>query len=275
MKTNKIALITSFAFLLSCGETTPSSESKSKEFNEISNEEGFAEKHEIPKEVEVSSKGEMIKVNVDGGGEANIYKITKDGAKNYLFVVHEWWGLNDHIKNEADRLYEELNLNVIALDLYDSKVATTREKAGEYMQAAKEERLTSIINAVLETLPSDAKIGTIGWCFGGGWSLKTALLAKDKTAACVIYYGMPVDDKEILSTLNSDALFIYADEDKWITPEVAKTFETNMNAVNKKAIVKGFHADHAFANPSSERYNSDAATEANQIALNYLKERMQ
>jgi len=50
-------------------------------------------------------------------------------TKKYLFVIHEWWGLNDYIKQEAEKLQKELGVNVIALDLYDGKVTSDPKTA--------------------------------------------------------------------------------------------------------------------------------------------------
>ena len=148
-------------------------------------------------------------------------------TNKYLFVIHEWWGLNDHIKKEAEIWFKKLgDINVLALDLYDGLVAKTGEKAREYMQGAKEERIVEIIDAVIASLPNEAEIGTIGWCFGGGWSLKQ--LFDQKAKACVMYYGMPIENVEELKNLNSDVLFIYGKEDQWINEEVALKFQENM-----------------------------------------------
>ena len=125
-------------------------------------------------------------------GSAYVLKAPEEGS-DYLFVIHEWWGLNDHIKQEAERLQAELggNINVMALDLYDGKVATTREDASKYMQASTEERGAAIIQGAINHAGTTAKIATVGWCFGGGWSLKSSILAGEQGAGCVITTECP------------------------------------------------------------------------------------
>lgn len=267
--------------LIACGG--PKEEKKADEekktdteaFSELADEEGFAEKHDEPLEIEVDALGEMRKVATANGDDASIYVVEKEGATNYVLVLHEWWGLNNHIINEADKLYEKLgNVNVIALDLYDGKLATDRETAGKYMQGADENRINDIVKSTINQLPADAKVATIGWCFGGGWSLKTALAAGDRTVATVMYYGMPVEDVEKLKELNSDVLFVWPSQDQWINEGVVNKFKTNMASADKELEVLTFDADHAFANPSSEKYIETAAQEANAAALGYLKERL-
>jgi carboxymethylenebutenolidase len=160
---------------------------------------------------------------------------------------------------------------VIALDLYDGKVATTQQEAGKYMGEAKEERIRAIIKGALDYVGPKAKIGTIGWCFGGGWSLQTALMAGKQTSACVMYYGMPETDVDKLKAINGPVLGIFAKKDGWINPDKVKEFEANMKKVAKKLTVKMYDADHAFANPSNPKFDKEAAADAHKAALAFLK----
>lgn len=260
-------------YFLSCqNNQTESTKTATEEFAALADAPGFNESHDEPKNRSLEELGEMVKIPVSQGEQANAYLLKNENPTNkYLLVIHEWWGLNNHIKAEADQWFEKLgDVNVIALDLYDGKVATTREKAQEYMQGADENRIESIIKGVLDYIDKDAEVATIGWCFGGGWSLRTALLAGNKTKACVMYYGMPVDDEEKLAGMNSEVLFIYGKKDQWINESVASKFEENMKNVGKNIKVLPFDADHAFANPSSERFNEAAAKEANAAAYDFL-----
>ena len=101
-------------------------------------------------------------------------------------MIQEWWGLNDYIKRESDNISTELgNVNVLALDLYDGMVAATPDSAMKLVQAVKTERLENIIKGALGYAGPKAKIYTIGWCFGGMWSLQTALLAGKQAVGCV------------------------------------------------------------------------------------------
>lgn len=271
-----IGVLIFLGLLASCTGTGGSEDSSSEEFVNISKEDGFSEKHAEPEDLAAAYNGKMITISVEGQENASAYQLVNENETvNYLFVIHEWWGLNEHIKMEADRLFENLeNVNVIALDLYDGKVAKTREKAQEYMGSADEARILSIIDAAIAALPANAKIATIGWCFGGGWSLRAALRAGNQSVACVMYYGMPIKDVDKLKKLNSAVLFIYGTQDQWINKDIATAFQENMQDANKNLEVLSFDADHAFANPSGDHYEEDAAQAANEKAIDFLKERL-
>ncbi|NME67290.1 dienelactone hydrolase family protein [Flammeovirga aprica] len=247
-----------------------------RKFALFTEEAEFRKAHAMTRELNTQKfSGKRISFDVAGGKKGEAYFVSsKKKSNKYLFVFHEWWGLNDYVRNESDRLSKELkDVNIIALDLYDGKVGTTREEASKYMKACDPERAASIVNGAMAYVGKDAKIATIGWCFGGGWSLQSALLLKQQAVGCVIYYGMPVQDVERLSELNCDVLGIFGEEDKWINPDVVAEFEGQMKEADKGLTVKMYKANHAFANPSSDRYMEADAQNANKEALMYLKKR--
>lgn len=183
----------------------------------------FQSAHESPLPFTyTSSNGTAIQFKSSDGTMGSGFEIkASKSTKNYVFLIHEWWGLNDYMKQEAENLQKELgNTNVIAIDLYDGKVATNPADAGKIMGEVKGERATAIINGALAYAGKDAKIFTIGWCFGGGWSLQASLLAGKQASGCVMYYGQPEKDQTKLKSLNTDVLFIAAKKDQWINPEV-------------------------------------------------------
>ncbi len=243
-------------------------------FNDNSEDRNFKSKHELKSYSGPELKGKMIDIQIDGEDPAMVYALlSKKETNKYLFVFHEWWGLNDHIKGEADKYFSSIDdINVIALDLYDGKVATTREQAGEYMQSAQQERIFKIINAANVWTEEDSKITTIGWCFGGGWSMQSAIAVGTKAAGCVVYYGMPENDATKIKSLTCDVLGIFAEEDKWINHTVVSEYETAMNEAGKKYETHWFNASHAFANPSNKLYNEKFAAQANKMALIYIKQ---
>ncbi len=251
--------------------------SATQKFAMLASDKKFVMAHPLPLKYHFQSDiGKSITYNTPDGKTANAFFFkAKHPTNNYLLVVHEYWGLNDWVKKESEKLYNDLgDVNVIDLDLYDGKVATTREDAGKYMQAVKDDRADAIIEGAINYAGPKARIATIGWCFGGGWSLQTALLAGKQAIACVMYYGMPEQDVNKLKTLHCDVLGNFAAKDQWINPKVVAKFEQDMKAAGKKLTVHEFDADHAFANPSNPKYSSPATTEAYGYTLAFLKPRL-
>lgn len=258
-------------------DSADATEETADDMGQFADDQEFKDAHQEPLEIAPPENGEMISFDTPDGSKGSAFEIIPENPDgSYLLVIHEWWGLNDHIKWEAGRLAEGLqNVTVLALDMYDGKVATNRDQAGEFMQAVKEPRAESIIQGALNYIGGEAKIGTIGWCFGGGWSLRASIMAKDQGAACVMYYGMPIQEADKLAPIEADILGIFARQDGWITPEVVNKFESLAKATGESIEIHQYDAAHAFANPSnSEAYDEEATAEANALALSFLKERL-
>jgi carboxymethylenebutenolidase len=251
--------------------------SATESFAQLASSKEFVLSHPLPLPFTFTSEnGNAITFKAPDGTDAYGWEIkAKQPTNNYLFVIHEYWGLNDYIKKESEILWNDLgNVNVIALDLYDKKIATTREDAGKFMQAVTTERASAIINGAINYAGANAKIYTIGWCFGGGWSLQATLLAGKQAYGCVMYYGMPEKDADKLKTLHADVLGLFANKDQWINPKVVDDFVADMKKADKKLIVKRYDANHAFANPSNPAFDKDAKADAYQTTLSFLKARI-
>src|SRR5581483_3521874 len=172
-------------------------ESATHQFAMLASNKTFVMYHANPKPYQFQTTiGKAITYKAADGTDANAFEFkAKKPTNNWLLVVHEWWGLNDYVKHESEKLYNDLgNVNVLDLDLYDGKIATTREDAGQLMQTVKEDRAEAIIKGAIAYVGPKAHIATIGWCFGCGWSLQTSLMAGKQDVACVMYYGMPEQD---------------------------------------------------------------------------------
>lgn len=251
--------------------------SATQQFAMLASNKAFVMYHKNPRKFHFQSNiGKAIIYKTPDGKTADAFELkAKTPTNNYLLVIHEWWGLNDYIKQESEKLYKDIgNVNVLDLDLYDGKIAATREEAGKYVQTVTDERAQAIIKGALAYIGPKARVATIGWCFGGGWSLQTALMAGKQNVACVMYYGMPEKDINRLKTLNADVLGNFANKDKGITPAVVAKFAGDMKAAGKKLYLHQYNADHAFANPSNPVYDSKATKEAYGYTLAYLKERL-
>lgn len=251
-----------------------------KKFAAFTQFEEFNAEHPSPREYEHVSAagGEMVKLKCPDGTEANAFFIKSQKPSNrWLLVFQEWWGLNDNVKRECEDFYNALgDVNVLAVDMYDGKVATDRQNAGKYMSEFKQERGDLIIRGAIAFAGPAAKIGTVGWCFGGGQSLLASLLAGKQAAACVMYYGMPVEDVNILKTLQCDVLNIWGSQDQWINKSVMDKFEANMKTAGKNLTIKTYDANHGFANPSNPMgaFNEAAYKDAFKATTEFLKAKL-
>ncbi len=258
---------------ISCCSTT----SATAEFAALGGNAMFVSLHEAPAPFTGKlENGKMISFTTSDGKDGQAYFVRSPKKTNkVLLVFQEWWGLNDYIKQKAEELQKELgNVNVYALDLYDGKVATDPNEAGKIMMTTSEERIRAIIEGAIRHVGPKAKIATIGWCFGGGWSLQASLMAGKQAIGCVMFYGMPEKNIEKLKTLHADVLGLFALQDKNITPAVVDAFQQNMKAAGKHLEVKSYNAVHAFANPSNPKYDKEAAADANARALAFLKKHL-
>lgn len=246
-------------------------------FAMLTQDQHFVDTHLDPNPFTLENKmGKDISFKTKDGKDGHAYEIKAATATNkYVFVIHEWWGLNDYIKQEAEKIYKTLgNVNVIAIDLYDQKVAAVKDSAAKYMQSVKTERAESIINGVLNYVGKGANIATIGWCFGGGWSMQSTLLAGNQSKACVMYYGAPEENMDKIKTLNAPVFFVWPEQDQWINKAMVTKFESNMKAANKSVEVKAYNADHAFANPSNPKYSKAFADDAFNLSMGFIKKNL-
>ncbi len=196
-----------------------------------------------------------------------LYTPTGKGLFPAIVVVHEWWGLNDWVKEQASTLSDE-GYVTLAVDLYRGKVATTPEMAHEIMRGVPEDRAKRDLHAAMEFLKSQPnvrknRIGSIGWCMGGGYALDVALQEPD-LAATVINYGHLATDPEALKKIHAAILGSFGGQDRGITPDDVHKFEQTMKQLGKKIDIKIYSdAGHAFENPNNKTgYRADDAADA-------------
>jgi carboxymethylenebutenolidase len=195
-----------------------------------------------------------------------------------VVIIHEWWGLNDNIKEMADELAGE-GYVVLGADLYSGEVATDPNRARELSSSVRENPQQAIMNLqsavqYLASLPNvnSSRIAALGWCFGGGQSLQLALNSEQHPlAATVIYYGSLVNDTSELSKIKWPVLGIFGDQDSSIPVDSVKAFARGLNetgVTNEIYIYPG--VGHAFANPSGDNYAPQETADAWQKTLTFL-----
>lgn len=211
-------------------------------------------------------------VNYSESNTGYLAKPVSDESFPGIIMIHEWWGLNDNIKDMAKKLASH-GYVVLAVDLYDGNVATTSEEARQLVSSFDKnngiQNMDSAISYLYDNY-SPESLGSIGWCFGGGQSLNLAL-NNPSLGATVIYYGSLVTDSESLSVIHWPVLGIFAELDKGITTNTVHDFENSLNELgieNEIIIYPG--VDHAFANPSNMSYAPEESQNAWQKTLEFL-----
>jgi carboxymethylenebutenolidase len=209
--------------------------------------------------------------------QALIYTPDGKGPFPGILVIHEWWGLNDWVKDQASKL-SDLGYVALAVDLYRGKVATTADEAHEIMRGVPDDRAARDLHAAFEFLKSQPnvkrdRIASIGWCMGGGYSFNVALQEPTLTAD-VINYGHLATEPESLKKINASILGIFGGQDRGIPVEDVRKFEQTMKHLGKKVeIVIYPNAGHAFENPNNKAgYRPDDAADAWKRTVKFLAE---
>ncbi len=199
-----------------------------------------------------------------------------EGPFPTVVLIHEWWGLNDQIKAVAAELAEQ-GFMALAVDLYGGGVAETREEAmalkNSVDPAAATETLVGWIDWLRNHSRGNGRVATLGWCFGGGWSLDASLATP--VDATLIYYGDVSRTAEQLASLQGPVMGHFGTLDKSIDEAMVGGFERAMAAAGKGQLkVHWYVADHAFANPTGARYDETNAALSWSRSLAFLHQHL-
>jgi carboxymethylenebutenolidase len=211
--------------------------------------------------------------------QAVLYTPHGKGPFPGIIVIHEWWGLNDWVKEQASKLADQ-GYEALAIDLYRGRVATTPDQAHEIMRGVPEDRAKRDLDAAFQYLSSQSnvkkdRIAAIGWCMGGGYSLDVAL-QEPTLAADVINYGHLATDPEAIAKIHAPILGLFGGQDRGITPDDVHKFETSMKKADKKIEVKIYDdAGHAFENPNNkDGYRAADAADAGSRTVTFLADNL-
>ena len=222
-----------------------------------------------PTEVSYKSGDETVK--------GLLYTPVGKGPFPAIVVIHEWWGLNDWVKEQASKLAAQ-GYAALAIDLYRGKVADNSDAAHELSRGVPEDRALRDLHAAVEFLKSQPnirkdRIASIGWCMGGGYSLDVAL-QEPTLAATVINYGHLSTDPAAIQKIHAAILGNFGAQDKGITPDDVKKFEEALKQAGKRADIKIYpDAGHGFQNPTNKNgYRAADAADAWQRTVKFLNE---
>ena len=215
---------------------------------------------------------ETVSIDAAHGPVSAALALPEETPAGAVLLIHEWWGLNDQIKAVAAELARE-GYVALAVDLMDGQVATTPEQARAQTQALVPEEAAQTLAAWIDWLRAHPattdRVATIGWCFGGAWSLNASLATP--VEGTVIYYGRVPDDPDVLAPLRGPVLGHFGTEDQFITRPMVEGFEMAMVEADKPFEIFWYEANHAFANPSGARYDEADAQLAWQRTLDFLR----
>jgi carboxymethylenebutenolidase len=185
-----------------------------------------------------------------------------EGPFPALIVIHEWWGLNDRIKDDADS-FADNGYAALAVDLYNGKTASNPKEASQLAGSVSPNKaVPNLIDAFnyIKNLPEvdSERIGSIGWCFGGGYSLQAALNIPG-LSACIVAYGRLAESPDEIKKISCPVLGIFAEKDPNITPAKVKNFEKILNDEGKEnKIIIYPNVSHAFMNPDNKNVYDDS-----------------
>jgi len=210
-------------------------------------------------------------------GETTAFAVAPDNADGTkaVIVIQEWWGLNDHIKDIAER-YADEGFLAIAPDLYRGKLATNPEEAGAMMQSLKiEDGLDTIKNAIdaARAKYGTAHFGITGFCMGGTYALRAACELEGLSAAAPFYGDVPEED--ILKNLATPTIFVSATKDQWINGEKVGYHEEMTEKYELPVTSVRYEADHAFFNNTRpEVYDEAAASDAWALVTGFFNDKL-
>lgn len=200
----------------------------------------------------------------------------EEGQYPGVVMIHEWWGLNDNIKDMAKQLASE-GYNVLAVDLYNGEVAQTPDQARALTGGINQAEAVQNMQAAVDFLQAQnsSKIASLGWCFGGRQSVELATSGEQLDATIVYYGGGMATSTEQLAPINWPVLGVFGDQDQSIPVAMVNDFEQSLNTLNIENEIYMYEGvGHAFANPSGGNYAPEPTMDAWEKTLSFLEKHL-
>src|SRR6059058_2308026 len=214
-------------------------------------------------EEETIVRVETLNLNTTLGATTAFVDRPEQDSEAGVLLIHEWWGINQHIRDIASR-YAAEGYNCVAPDLYRGRVAADTEEASALMQAlAIEDGIETIRKAMAaaEETYGIKRFAINGFCMGGTFALRAACEMPELKAAAPFYGDIPEED--VLQKLRVPTLFIAGKRDAWINPEKVNDLKEAVKKSNLPIETMSYDADHAFFNDTRpEVYDAAAAADA-------------
>ena len=214
------------------------------------------------------------------------------GPHPALIVIQEWWGVDDHIKDVTNRFARE-GYASLAVDMYSyagNKITKDADEAARIMEGLRYDTamryLADGVNYLKDAdFAHSDRIGVVGFCMGGGYSLLMSCQNRDIKAA-VAFYGQIVNDQpteknpvnpiDLVPQMSCPLYYIHAGNDEWITLEHANRLRDAMKEANKEGEVRSYPGvPHAFFNDTQpDIYRPDDARDAWRRTLTFFRQRL-
>jgi carboxymethylenebutenolidase len=227
----------------------------------------------------ISSASEETVSFRSGTENVSAFLVKPDGPGPFpaVIVLHEWWGLDTWIKDQARALSKE-GYAALAVDLYRGKVTASQEEAHQLMMGTPIDRQTRDLKAAFAWLAArkdvvKTKIAALGFCMGGRNAF-TLAIEEPTLAAAIVYYGAPPTDPASIAKIRAPMLGNFGGDDEGPSPAQAKEFEAAARKAGKIFDLKVYSgAPHAFANPGNpwKGYRKDAANDAWNRTTSFLR----
>jgi carboxymethylenebutenolidase len=220
-------------------------------------------------------KGRMVQFSSNSGTTPGYLSIPEKGSGPAVVVIQEWWGLVDHIKDVCDRFAAE-GYVALAPDLYHGETTKSPDEAGKMMMSLKIDQAEKDLRGAVDFLlgleaTTGDKVGIVGFCMGGAFSLYAAS-KNDKVGACVVFYGIHPNVKPDLQNLKAPVLGIYAEHDQSTPPEAVRDLEEKLKALGKSVEMHIYpNVGHAFFNDTRPQvYDARSAEHAWRRTIEFL-----
>ena len=218
---------------------------------------------------------DSLSFDTANGATTSYVAIPDSDTSKAVLVIQEWWGVNDHVKDIANRWAAE-GFIAIAPDLYRGKVATNAEEAGKMMHALEiPDGMDTIKNALDKARDAYdlTHFGINGFCMGGTYSLRAACELEGLSAAAPFYGDVPEED--VLKKLTVPTIFVSGTKDKWINPEKVAALEDAVERYELPLTSVKYEADHAFFNNTRpEVYDETSARDAWALIVGFFNDKL-
>ena len=208
------------------------------------------------------------------------FVIPEDMVELYpgIILIHEWQGLNDDMRALADRLAGE-GFIVLAIDLYGGRSASTPTEARALMVEVLENQQFATDNirqaAQWVRMAGAPRVATVGFGFGGGWSLNAAVQLESELDAAVVFYGQVSDNETTLASISAPVLALFGEDDSTVPSESVEQFEIAMQNLGKDIEIQRYKGSKGgFATPGHRNFQPGNGDDAWRRMIAFLNTHM-